>query len=243
MRSLLALFLSVITLSTFSQENKQSAFTFGYGHQFPIGDLAERFGNNSSIGCFLFSEKKNNLFYAIQGNYLFGGNVKDSMLFNNINTLTGAIIGADRQYANVNLMQRGFDIHLMMGYALHPDISNLSGFYFSGGIGFLQHQIFIDTKNQNIPQLNEEYKKGYDRLSNGVSTKWEAIYKYYSSNGKFQMYSGVNITLAYTKNRRPYLFDQMQYTSNETNLDKLIGVNFGIIIPIQRRNEEKFHYY
>ena len=44
-------------------------------------------------------------------------------------------------------------------------------------------------------------------------------------------------------NRRPYLFDQIQYTPNDMNLDKLIGVSFGIIIPIQRRNEEKFHYY
>jgi len=243
MRKILVLFLSVITISIIAQENKQSAFTFGYAHQFPIGKLAERYGDNSSIGCFLFTEKKNNLFYAIQGNYIFGNNVKDSMLFNNINTLTGAIIGSDGRYVNINLMQRGFDIHFMMGYALHPNISDLSGFYFSGGIGFLQHKIFIDTKNQNIPQLNEEYKKGYDRLSNGISTKWETIYKYYSPNGKFQMYSGINITLAYTKNRRPYLFDQMQYTSNDMNLDKLIGVSFGIIIPIQRRNEEKFHYY
>ena len=243
MRNILAIFLSVINMSIFAQENKQSAFTFGYAHRFPIGNLAERYGDNSSIGCFVFTEKKNNLFFGVQGNYIFGNNVKDSMLFNNINTLTGAIIGADGRYININLMQRGFDIHLMMGYALHPNISDLSGFYFSGGIGFLQHKIFIDTKNQNIPQLNEEYKKGYDRLSNGISTKWEAIYKYYSPNEKFQMYSGISITLAYTKNRRPYLFDQIQYTPNDMNLDKLIGVSFGIIIPIQRRNEEKFHYY
>jgi hypothetical protein len=131
----------------------------------------------------------------------------------------------------------------MLGYAFHTNESDLSGFYLSGGIGFLQHQIFIDTKNQNVPQLDEEYKKGYDRLTSGVSTKWEASYKYYSPNGKFQMYSGINMTLAYTKNRRPYLFNQMEYSPTEMSLDKLLGVNIGIIIPIHRRNEEKFHYY
>ena len=243
MRILFTLFLSVIILSAFAQKKKQNAFPFGYIHQLPIGDLAERFGDNSSIGCSFFTEKGNNLFYEIQGNYLFGNNVKDSTIFDNLATSTGAIIGADGQYANINLMERGFDVHLMLGYAFHTNESDLSGFYLSGGIGFLQHQIFIDTKNQNVPQLDEEYKKGYDRLTSGVSTKWEASYKYYSPNGKFQMYTGINMTLAYTKNRRPYLFDQMEYSPTEMSLDKLLGVNIGIIIPIHRRNEEKFHYY
>ena len=58
MRNILAIFLSVINMSIFAQENKQSAFTFGYAHQFPIGNLAERYGDNSSIGCFVFTEKK-----------------------------------------------------------------------------------------------------------------------------------------------------------------------------------------
>ena len=79
--------------------------------------------------------------------YFFGNNVKDSTLFDNITTSTGALIGADGHYANVNLMERGFDVHAFIGYAYHPKENNLSGFYFSGGLGFLQHQIFIDTKS------------------------------------------------------------------------------------------------
>ena len=95
-------------------------------------------------------KKENNFFYGIQGNYLFGNNVKDTTIFDNITTSTGAIIGAEGQYANINLMERGFDAHLFIGYALHFNEQNLSGFYFSSGLGFLQHQIFIDTKNQNV---------------------------------------------------------------------------------------------
>ena len=140
-------------------------------------------------------------------------------------------------------MQRGFDVHAFIGYALHTKENNLSGLYLSIGGGFLQHQIFIDTKNQNTPQLDEEYKKGYDRLTNGISTKWNASYKFYSPNGKFQMYTGINITIAYTKNKRPYLFDKEEYTSNRGSWDNLLGINVGVIIPIQRKNEEEFHYY
>jgi len=243
MRSLIILCFTCFCFSTFAQKNKQSALTFGYTHQLPIGDLADRFGDNSSIGFSFFQEKENNLFYGIEGGYLFSNNVRDTTIFDNITTSIGAIIGADGNYSNVNLMERGFDVHVFFGYAYHPKENNLSGLYFSGGMGFLQHKIFIDTKSQNVPQLDEEYKKGYDRLTNGFSTKWETSYKYYSQNGKFQMYAGINMTVAYTKNRRSYLFDKMEYTPNTGSWDNLLGINMGIIIPIHRKNEEEFHYY
>jgi len=243
MRILTTLCFICFFLTSFAQKTKQSAITFGYTHQLPIGDLADRFGDNSSIGFSFFKEKENNLFYGIEGGYLFGNNVKDSSIFDNITTSIGAIIGADGTYSNINLMERGFDVHAFVGYAYHPKENNLSGVYLSAGVGFLQHQIFIDTKSQNVPQLDEEYKKGYDRLTNGISTKWEASYKFYSSNGKFQMYAGINMTIAYTKNKRPYLFDKAEYTPNTGSLDNLLGINMGVIIPIHRKNEEEFHYY
>jgi len=243
MRPLIIFCFILLGFTCFSQKNKQSALTFSYTHQLPIGNLAERFGDNSAIGLSFFQEKESNLFYGIEGGYLFGNNVKDTSIFDNITTSTGAIIGADGTYSNINLMERGFDVHAFVGYAFHPKENNLSGFYFSGGMGFLQHQIFIDTKNQNVPQLDEEYKKGYDRLTNGFSTKWEASYKYYSPNGKFQMYAGMNMTVAYTKNKRPYLFDKMEHTPTTSSWDNLLGINMGLIIPIHRKNEEEFHYY
>ena len=270
MRTLFTILLSLLISNSYAQkhiqgygykyygpEYKQSIFSFGYTHQLPIGNLAERFGDNSSIGLSILIEQENNLFYGVQGGYIFGNNVKDSTIFDHLTTSNGAIIGADGHYANINLMERGFDSYFFIGYAIHTHNSktkyfpylhtlyhlSLTGFYLSLGVGYLQHQIFIDTKNQNVPQLDEEYKKGYDRLTSGISTKWEASYKYYSPNGKFQMYTGVNMTLAYTKNRRPYLFDQMEYSPTELSWDKLLGINIGVIIPVHRRNEEKFHYY
>jgi len=243
MKNLILLCFTCFCFTLSAQNDKQSALTFSYTHQLPIGNLAERFGDNSSLGFSYFKEKENNLFFGIEGAYLFSNNVKDSSIFDNITTSTGAIIGADGTYSNINLMERGFNAHVFIGYAHHLKNDNLSGFYFSGGLGFLQHQIFIDTKNQNVPQLDEEYKKGYDRLTNGISTKWEASYKYYSKNGKFQMFAGVNMTVAYTKNRRPYLFDKMEYTASISSWDNLLGINAGIIIPIHRKNEEEFHYY
>ncbi len=242
MRTLLTL-LTLLIITPAIAQNKQSAFSFGYTHQFPIGDLSDRFGDNSAVGFSFFKERESNLFYGIEANYIFGSNVKDSTIFDNISTDIGAIISSDGTYANVILMERGFDAHLFIGYAYHPKKKSLSGFYFSGGIGYLEHKIFIDTKNQSVPQLDEEYKKGYDRYTNGISTKWEASYKYYSKNGKFQFYTGINMTIANTQIQRPYLFDKMEYTTETRSWDNLLGINMGIIIPVHRKNEEEFHYY
>jgi len=243
MKKVIFIFLSSAFLNVNAQENKQSAFTFNYNYQIPTADLANTFGNNSAIGASYFSETANNLFYGIEGNYMFGNNVKDSTLFDNISTSTGGVIDAAGHYANINLLQRGFDAHIFAGYAFHFTENNLSGIYLSQGFGYMQHQIFIDTKNQNIPQLNEEMKKGYDRFSNGFSTKFSADYKYYHKKGKFQISSGVNYTMAYTKIQRAYDFANKEHYSSKRKWDQLLGFKVEVIIPIHRKNEEEFHYY
>ena len=243
MRNNLIILFVLVFINTNAQVNKQSAFTFTYNYQIPIGELSAEFGNNSAVGTSYFFEKSNNIFYGIEANYLFGGDVKDSTLFDNITTSTGAIIASDGRYGNVNLMERGLDAYLFAGYAFHLDNNNLSGLYLSQGIGYLQHQIFIDTKNQNIPQLNEDMKKGYDRFTNGISTKLSADYKYYSKKGMFHMSAGINYTMAYTKIQRTYDFAEDTYYSTKRKWDRLIGFKVELIIPILRKNDEEFHYF
>lgn len=238
-----SLLFSILWLNINGQEYKQAAFTFNYNYQIPIGILSASFGNNSAIGASYFFEKKNNLTFGIESNYLFSNNIQDSTMFKNITTSTGAIIDANGQYANINLMQRGFDAYIYVGYAFHFSKNNLSGIYLSQGIGYLEHQIFIDTKNQNIPQLNKDMKKGYDRFSNGISTKSSIDYKYYHHKGRVQMSIGFNYTFSYTKNQRIYDFQNNEYYSNKREWNKLLGFKTEIIIPIQRKNQEDFFYY
>ena len=234
---------SIVFLNINAQENKQSAFAFNYNYQIPIGTIANVYGDNSAVGASYFFETSNNLIFGVEASYMFGINIKNPNIFNNISTENGAIIDANGYYANVKTMQRGFNSHLFSGYAFHFFKNNLSGIYISQGIGYLQHQIFIDTKNQTIPQLNEEMKKGYDRFSNGLSTKFCFEYKYYHRKGKFQISSGVNYIIAYTKNQRIYDFAKNEYYQNKRTLDQLLGLKIEIIIPINRKNKEEFHYF
>ena len=233
----------LISLNVTAQEIKQSAFTFNYNYQIPIGHLSNTYGDNSAVGGSYFLETIKNIFVGLEGSFRFGSNIKDSTIFENISTASGSIINGNGNYANINLMQRGFDGYFFAGYAYHIKDKNLSGFYIYQGIGYLQHKIFIDTKNQNIPQLDEEMKRGYDKFSSGYSTKFSIDYKYYDKNGKFQISSGFNYTLAYTQNQRSYDFANNKPYSDKKKWDKLLSIKAEIIIPIKRKNQEEFHYY
>ena len=235
--------ISLLELKTNAQNKKQSAFVFSYNFQIPSGKLANTFGNNSAIGSSYFIEMSNNILFGIETNFIFGGEIKEVNIFNEISTQSGAIIGGDGRYANINLMQRGFDSYILIGYAKHQKPKNLSGIYITQGIGYMQHKIFIDTKNQNVPQLDENMKKGYDRFSNGLSTKTSLDYKYFSKSGRLQIGAGINYTVAYTKNQRVYNFAANQYYSDKRSWDKLLGFKVEIIIPVNKKNQEEFHYF
>lgn len=237
------IFFSCLFINLNAQENKLSAFLIDYSFQMPQGILNERFGNNSAIGFSYMLEKTNNIFYGLGVDYMFGGNIKDSMILEMISAENGEIIAADGGFANVLLYERGFNSHAFIGYAFHLKKESKSGIYLSTGLGYLQHKIRIETRNEELPQLSNEYKKGYDRYTNGLSTKTSISYIYISKKGNFQFSLGCEMIYALTKNRRGYLFDQMQYVEDALRKDILIGIRGGILIPIKRKNSGEFHYF
>ena len=47
---------------------------------------------------------------------------------------------------------------------------------------------------------------------------------------------------AFTQNRRVYNFGEMHENISNVKMDQLFGIRLGVIIPINRNNEENFHY-
>ena len=214
-----------------------------YTHQFPQGILSERFGDNSSIGLTYLEEQDNNFFYGLEIEYMFGNNINEDSLFDGITTSNGNIIDNNGYIANVLIYERGFSSHIIFGYAKHFKENKKHGIYLSSGIGYLQHQIYIEKNKGNIPQLDNEYEDGYDRFTNGFSTKLAADYIYFNSKNNYRIIFGLEAICAFTKNRRPYLFNQMEYASTDLRKDILLGVRCGFILPIAGKNTEEFHYY
>ena len=244
MRKVFLMLFCFSTMQVISQEqqNKLTAILFDYTHQFPYADLAIDFGDNSSIGISVIRKRADNLLIGIDGSYIFGSKIKEESLFDEIATENGEIINKDGLFANVLTFERGFSTFLLGGKAFTFSENNESGIYLMGGIGYMQHKIRIQTQEDFIPHLSEEYKKGYDRLTGGISMKINANYMYFSKKNNIKFFAGVELIKGWTKNLRAYNFDEMEYTSKNYRNDILVGVKAGVIIPIFKRTTAEFHY-
>ena len=72
-----------------------------YAYQFPGGDMADRFGNNSSVGGGFKWKSKQNWLFGAKYVYLFGNDVKIANdIMSNIKTSSGQIINNAGNFAS-----------------------------------------------------------------------------------------------------------------------------------------------
>ncbi|MBI2968000.1 MAG: hypothetical protein HYY40_09325 [Bacteroidetes bacterium] len=216
----------------------------GYAYQVPGGDMAKRFGNNSSAGALVYYKSKANWFYGIDFNFLFSGNVKETGMMDSITTSSGQLIDQGGFLANVFFQERGFSLSVKTGKRIDFLTANVnSGPVIMVSGGFLQHKIRIDyNKNINnpIPQIEGEYKKGYDRLSNGPVLSEFIGYTYFGKNRMVNFIAGFEFFQAWTKNRRFNI--DLQRRNNAQRLDLLYGIRISWVFPVFRRLPDKYYY-
>lgn len=216
-----------------------------YAFQFPGGDLAQRYGVNSSIGGgFQWKTDKN---WIIGGEFLFmfGNNVKiaDEMMFN-LKTIDGDIISMSGNFTNYATFERGYYISGRIGKLLPVISSNKnSGIIVMGSLGYLQHKIRIEVEKNTAPQLNGDYKKGYDRLAGGFALSQFIGYMYIGNSRLLNFFGGVEIYEAFTKAKRDVNFDTRKPDKIKNRFDLLIGLKIGWVVPIFKRMPEKYYYY
>jgi hypothetical protein len=99
------------------------------------------------------------------------------------------------------------------------------------GAGFLQHKVRIqDDPTRNVPQLSKEYKKGYDRLTNGWALTQFIGYQKLANDRRLNFFFGIESMQAFTAGRRSFNFDT-QSTDNDNRIDLSFGFRAGWILP------------
>ncbi len=215
--------------------------TFGY--QFPGGDLADRFGNNFNVGGVFQWKLQSNWILGIEGDFLFGDEVKENNILDKYKTPDGNIIDEHGHYANVLLYQRGLKFEVRIG-KIFPVIgpNKNSGIMACIGLGYLQHKIRIETPESAIPYISGEYSKGYDRLTTGPEITEFLGYVNFSNSRLVNFYGGIECTQAFTKNRREINFDT-GLKDDKSRLDLLFGIRIGWVFPLYKRSADKFYMY
>lgn len=239
--------LILLTFQVFSQVNikdsliQTSFLSAHYSFNLPGGDLKSRFGANSIVGGKYSFKTKSNWLFEAQGNFIFGNNIRESNILDSIKNSDGNIVDGNGEVATITMFERGFSFTGNVGkiFPVFGPNKN-SGLVFTQGVGFLQHKIRIENFTNTAPQIKGDYKKGYDRLSNGLALTQFFGYTYLGNKRIYSFYAGFEITEAWTKNRRSYNFDQMK--KDETlRLDLMSGIKVGWIIPLYKRSPRPYY--
>jgi hypothetical protein len=236
--------------SLFSQVNvKDSLLAFStvnvsFAWQIPAEDLAKRFGDFGSIGLNYLRKQRSGLIWGVNGNFLFGGDVKQKDMLQNIITGDGFVIGADGTLYEAKYLMRGIQFDARIGKVFPIGGPNKNcGIYATLGAGFLQHKIRIDTeRNANVPPLTKEYVKGYDRLSNGWTINPALGYLFLSNNRSINFFVQVEYLYGRTENRRSFNYDTGLH-DGAIRKDGSLGFRFGWVLPIYKAPATDFFYY
>jgi len=206
---------------------------FSYSYQNPGGDMDDRFGTNSAAGIGLDYLTSKNFIFGVQGDFLFGRNVEEDVLWNLRNS-DGQLIGNNRAISNIQLTQRGFHANAFLGKLIPFKKSNPRvGIRITAGVGFLQHKIRVQQDPQSfVPQLAGAYAKGYDRLTNGFATSQFVGIQKVSENRRLNFVIGLDLVQGFTANQRSFDFD-LKAADTEKYLDIIIGGKIAYTLPFE----------
>ncbi len=193
-------------------------------------DLGDRFGNHMSFGLGMDYITSKDLIFGAQGVISFGNNVEEDVIAV-VKNEDGLIFGDGGAIATIDLRQRGMNIDAHFGKLFRLGKEGRSGIRATIGVGLFQHKIRIqDDPQVFISQLNDDYKKGYDRLTNGVGITEFIGYQHLGKLRRINFFAGLELTQAFTKNRRSYNFDTRS-ADTESRLDLAYGFRIGWLLP------------
>ncbi len=237
--------LLLISVNTLAQDGPPANIQLGitYGMQLPGADMAVSFGNNLNFGGSIPLMTQSGFLFGLEGYYLFGANVKDDVL-SGIRTREGEILSMDRLYANITIRQRGLYLGGMAGKVFSLGQEKFkNGIRVHAGAGYFKHFIRIDDAFNNTPQIQGEYLKGYDRLTDGWALNEFIGYQYMSENQLVNFFIGFEFTQGFTQNRRAWDFKENR-AINEPRIDLLWGIKAGWFLPFFIYDRpEQIRYY
>jgi hypothetical protein len=208
----------------------------------PAGDLKHRFGNSYRLGPSMHYKTKKNWIFGIKLDFTNGDQIKEDSLFSGIKDNAGTMINQNGQRIGINIYRRGFMSGIEAGYIINTSkkVSD-NGIMLLTGLGFIQHKILIQDKGESILSLTADYRKGYDRLTNGLYLEQYVGYLYLSNNGLINFHIGLDVAMGFTQGRRDFLYD-VRRPDKENRTDILFGVRGGWYLPMFKRKSEEFFF-
>jgi hypothetical protein len=199
-----------IVFNALSAQNVEPTlfFTAQYGGQLPALDYQKRFGSSLRTTAMIALNRRNTQsVWGVAGFFQFGSLVKEP-IFSHLLTPEGYLIGNDKNPAAIQLRQRAWFIGFGKCWYFTEKSAFLRRISLDVHGGMFQHKIRIqEDPARFVPQINGEYKKGYDRLSNGPGICLNMSYNPTANPDLTRFVVGVDFFFANTFNRRALNFN------------------------------------
>lgn len=207
----------------------------------PMADMSSRFGLHATAGGGFHHKTNQNWLFGVNGAFIYGSDVREDSILDKLRNDAGYIIGTDGLGYDPILWESGIHMQFEVGkitdiWSINPN----SGLTFMGGLGFMQHRIWIYIDEVTVPQLAPEYRIGYDRLTNGLMASQYIGYYYFSSRNFVNFRGGIEILEGFTQNRRTVNFDT-QLPDDTQRLDMMINLKVSWVLPIYKQPRTKFY--
>ncbi len=208
------------------------------------GELGDRIKRGLDVGLKVEYKTSGNWHFGLGGQYLYSNSVRDEdAVIAPMLTEGGEVFNPTGTYARVAIDLRGVSAMANLGkttpiLAVNPN----SGVDLQISGGYLAYWYNISSGNQNVPQIQDEYEKGYDQLSMGVILRQSIGYQYLSPKKTINLRLSFEVSEIWAENVRGYNYASGEKTSGrEPSL--LYGLRLSWILPIYGSGAGRDEYY
>jgi len=230
-----------------AEQGKRHAFLIpiGISTASPEGDLKASYGPFGIVNIGAFYKTKSNWLFGTDFTFFFGNQVKInpiSALSINSNTM----IGNDGYASTITRSFRGlYAPTLKIGKIFPMPIGKRadqnSGFALIGGAGYFAHKIRYADISRNIPLIQTDLVKGYDRLSTGLGLQETISYLYLSTNRRVNFTLALDLYQGFTQNKRVNY--DLRGTLPEKRFDFIYALRLAWVLPVYGQRANEFYYY
>lgn len=250
MRILLISGAFLLASQSFGQVNVRDSTAEGWmihissSYTLKAGDFSEYLNPNFTIGGDVQYKFQNNWAISVGGRYHFADGLKDpNAIFGDIITSRGQVLGLNGEYAPVTFRERGYNwsVDVTKIFSQWGHNAN-SGPALSFGAGYNAHWIDVRNQQENTPQIQDEYLRGYDHYTQGFMTRQFLGYHYAGNFSMINFNLGFEFMQGFNRNVRGYNY-HTRATDSDQKLDFYYGIRATWFLPIYNQNAQKYFYY
>jgi len=207
------------------------AFQFGYSGNLTAFDAKEKTDFLHVLSPGISFKTSSNWIIEGELDLLLGQNLNEDETAYLVYSELGLPINIEGNIEEVSPRFQGYQAHFSFLKLIKNSSYNYNSGWVAGvGFGFMRHKIKFSYGGGGVPQLEDPYVKGYDRLTYGGMFSQYIGYRLYSNRNLFNYSIGFEVVEGLTKNRRSWNYDLMG-PDNRQRLDMYYGLKFTFIIP------------